>query len=148
MLMRIVMLLSLLLASVAQAGQPTYQCGKLPFFTARGADGAHVDLAISDDAIRAAPAWWPGRGEPPVSLQKVVSIATAWAAANRGRFDELRIREITLASVPCSGKEVPWYYRVGFDPVLDGEQLSTNAHFIAILMDGKVVVPRRFDGGS
>ena len=146
--MRLLLLLCVSMAAAAEAAPPPGSCGRGPLFTATEADGSHVDLVMSEDDVKSAPLWVPGRGEPPLSIDRLVGIAATWAATNHGRFDELRIRQITLRSMPCIGVNNEWYYQVDFDAVLGGERLAAYAHFIAVLMDGRVVVPRRVSGGS
>ena len=146
--MRTIPLLLLALLTTVQAHAESPRCAPSPTYSGRGANGGHADLIIPDSAARSAPPWTPGRGEPPISVEHVVTIASTWAAAHHAPFDELRISAITLNGLPCTGKDVPWYYRVDFDPVLKGEVLHSSLHFIAVLMDGSIIEPRRVESGS
>jgi hypothetical protein len=126
----------------------TAGCGAPVVFSSTLHDGSRVVLRIPQDALNDALGWQPGHGEPPISIGKAVSIATAWAAGHHDTYDELRVNEVTLDNVSCARGDGHWYYRVTFFPLLNGKVIYSGAYVIAILMDGKVIESHKVSAGS
>lgn len=65
-------------------------------------DGTEGGLVIPEDDIRQAASWSPGSGELPLAIGDAFEIAIAWARANYAHYDDVRIRQISLAEYGCS----------------------------------------------
>ena len=140
-------LLTTVCASIPACAQAPGGCGEPIVYSSTSQDGHRYEMSITQVALRDAPGWQPGQGEPPTSIGKAASIASTWADKHRGRFEELRINQMTLEDASCMYGDGHWYYRVDFFPVLSGKVMYTNGYFIAILMDGRVIESHKTSAG-
>jgi hypothetical protein len=141
-------LLSLALADAGYSGS-AFACGNEAVFGMTDESGNKTELILNDSAMEHSPKWVIGNGEPPLSVAKAVSIALAWAKKNYKRYDSVEIHEITLASDEgCSGRDIHWYYRVEFMPIIDGHRMFGAGDVAAVLMNGMVIGPTRTKKGS
>jgi len=123
-------------------------CGDSPIFTMTKEDGTKIGLVISESDLAGVQQWTPGKGEPPLSVSKAIDIALKWGKTEYTRFDELRIQGIDINSSSCGRGQGTWYYLISFTPVIDGNALFGSGYFVAVLMNGKVVAPRKLQDGS
>jgi hypothetical protein len=147
-IVRLTLLLSLSLLVVAPVRADAPVCESPALWSFPGLDGSRFELTIPGAAFQGAAAWRLGSGEPPLSIAKVVRIATSWAATHRGRFDELHLTEVSIHPVSCTLGVEYWYYAVKFYPVLDHKLLDDREHVIGILMDGRIFEPQKASAGS
>lgn len=135
-------------ASIPACAQSPGGCGDPIVYSSTSQDGLRYEMSITQPALRDAPSWQPGQGEPPISIGKAANIASTWADKNRGHFGELRINELTLEDASCMYGDGHWYYRVEFFPMVGGKSVYTSRYFIAILMDGRVIESHKAAPGS
>ena len=82
-----------------------------------------------------APAWEPGKGAPPLSIEKLLRIITQQASED-ARLHNAIIQKIELKPIRQYQAGQHWYYLVQLK-VFTGEHPSMQ--YIAVLMDGKVL---------
>ena len=119
-------------------------CYKRPVITTRLDDGTPVGILISGAQFKRAPMWSPEKGEPSLSIARVVEIANKWAKTKYQGFDSVRIRSIDLTEYGCPEAPKYWYYNVHFLPEKAGKPLYSG-HVAAVLLDGTVIGPTRVD---
>jgi hypothetical protein len=117
-------------------------CQDLPLMQLRLQDGTMVRIFALDEQINSTNVWDMGQsGDPPLPLSKALRIAQSWAAKNYHGFDSVRIGRISLNERRCGFSRGHWFYVFDFDPVKDGNLLLGTEHFVAVLMDGRVIPP-------
>lgn len=132
------LVLSVLLSSVAWG----MECQDLPLMQLRLQDGTVVQIFALDEQINGTKAWDMNEtSDPPLPLSKALRIAQNWAAKNYPGFDQIRIGRISLNERRCGFSRGRWFYVFDFDPVKDGKLQLGTEHFVAILMDGRVIPP-------
>jgi hypothetical protein len=134
---------SLALGTLGMLPTLVFACGDSPVMTTTRDDGTQIRLVISEDDIVAAPAWNPINGEPPLGLSQAYQVAMNWAKANYTRYDDVKVREISLTKYSCYTTADRWYYTFDLIPTLDGNDLFGTGNWVAVLMNGRVVAPTR-----
>jgi hypothetical protein len=114
----------------------------------RSADGTEVSLVISEEDISSTTPWNPEDGEPPLGLSNAYALAMLWAKPHYAAYDDVEIHRAVLAKFRCrSGGATRltdhWYYVFDLALVRDGRLTLEVGHWIAVLMDGRVVTPTR-----
>ena len=132
---------SLALLALTVCGSALADCGGYPVITTTKEDGTRVGVIVTDAQFKKSPAWSPGKGEPPLSISRVVEIAQKWAASQFKRYDSVQIQGINLSEYGCPSTTKHWYYVVHFAPVIDGNRVFSGGQFAVILMDGTIVGP-------
>jgi hypothetical protein len=66
-----------------------------------------------------------------------------WAKANYTRYDDVKVREISLTKYSCYTSADRWYYTFDLIPMVDGNELFGTGNWVAVLMNGRVVAPTR-----
>jgi hypothetical protein len=130
---------TILLSSFASAYAA---CLGHPVVTTQLDDGSKVGIVVKEAQFKKAPAWAPSKGEPPLSISKVVIAAEKWAKTEYASYDSARIHSVDLTEFGCNDDPRYWYYLVHFLPMKNG-QPSFGGHFIAVLLDGTVIGPTR-----
>ena len=107
----------------------------------RNNDGTVVGLVVTPAQFARAPTWKPGKGEPPLSISRVVEVARAWGKTQFKGYDSFEVRSISLNQSGCTPGETYWYYLVVFTPVSAGKPAHGNGQFAGVLLDGTVIGP-------
>jgi hypothetical protein len=128
-------------ASIGAAAQDR-GCGKRPVITTKLEDGTSIGVLVSEAQHKKAPAWSPGRGEPPISIARVADIAEKWAKVKYRDYDSVKIQSINLSEYGCYGEPKYWHYIVHFIPVKNG-QPQFGGYFAVVLLDGTLIEPTR-----
>ncbi len=132
-------LLVSLTAVLSGFSNPVSACGKFPVMSGTKEDGTRVELILDSDQIKKTPAWSPGQGEPPFSVQRAVEVGITWANDHYKRFDSVEVSQISLRPFGCSTERNHWYYVIDFTPVMDGSRMHSSFYWAAVLFDGTVV---------
>lgn len=120
-------------------------CGDSPVMSTRKDNGKRIGLFISVIQIESAPEWKPGDGGvPPLSVTDAHDIVRNWAKLHYSRYDNVRVREISLRPYTCAHVSERWYYLFDLNPVIDGNELWGAGNWAAVLMDGSVVGTREY----
>jgi len=117
-----------LLASMAAAAQ----AARLPAEVVENLDQYRIVLYLSEDQIDAIPAWQPGKGKPPMSLEAAVNRTLEWIGTS-DLLKDARIHELKYKPVHNYESRNRWYYLVEL------RMQGTKKRFLAILPDGQVV---------
>lgn len=108
------------------------RAAQLPVEVVETLDQNRLVVYLSEAQIDAIPAWQPGAGQPPMSLQAAVARALEWIR-DRDLYTDARIYELKFKPVHNYEALNRWYYLV--DLRLPGGR----RHFIAVLPNGDVV---------
>jgi hypothetical protein len=108
------------------------QASSLPTEVVENLDDYRIVLYLSETQINAIPAWQPGEGAPPMSLDAAVSRTLAWIGENE-LLKNAQIHELKFKPVHNFESLNRWYYLV--------ELHTDNARrrFLAVLPGGEVV---------
>ena len=134
-----VFLLSILFAGDAWA------CRDRPIFSSTDANGRTLGLFLADADFANVPEWAPGNGEPPLSISRAVENAISWGSSKYSRYDGIRVSGLELAWSRCTLGATHWYYRITLTPMMDGNSVRDSGAWVAVLFDGRVVVPVEVD---
>ena len=115
-----------------------------PVMSTRKDNGKEIGLFISLQQIKATQKWSPSSGEPPLSISKAYLIAKEWARNHFTRYDDARVKEITLREYRCSLVSNHWYYFFEINPVIEGNELYGSGNWLAVLMDGTTIGTREY----
>jgi hypothetical protein len=118
-------LLAGLTAGIAQAAS-------LPAEVVENLDQYRIVLYLNDTQIDSIPAWRPGEGGPPMSLEAAVDSTLEWVGANE-LYRDASIYELKYKPVHNYEALNRWYYLVELR-MQDGRK-----RFLAVLPDGTVV---------
>ena len=116
-------------------------CGDSPVLSTRKDDGTEIGLFLPESKMQSTSKWTPELGEPPLSPSEAYRIAIDWARLKYTRYDDVRVREISLTRYRCSNIDDRWYYLMDLEPVIDGNSVWGPGNWVAVLMDGTVVAP-------
>ena len=110
-------------------------------------DGNEKVWVVTDQRIKAAPAWDGLTNEPPVSPSKAANIAAAYIAKQQGlKQSDLRPLKISLDSLMVSPNISYWVYKIHLFIDTHGAPSATSGDqdpmMVVILMDGSVVEPK------
>ena len=136
--------IAVLLAGVSTDAGAAKGCGGRPVVTTKLDDGTVIAIVVTEAQFKKAPSWAPGKGEPPISIPKVVDLAEKWAKIQYKSYDSARIHSIDLIEFGCNEEPRYWYYRVSYLPMRDGRIIS-GGDFVAILLDGTTIGPTKVD---
>ena len=118
------------------------ECTKRVVVSEKGDDGVTTGIVISSAQFKQAPKWFPGEGDPPLSISRAIEIADQWGQAAYRNFDSVQIDSVGLDQYGCPGDTKYWYYLVRFRTIKDGTPFF-GGNFVAILFDGKLISPGR-----
>ncbi len=113
------------------------------YLTGRGtADGRMFEYKIEPAALKDAPAWMPGKTDPPLSVPKAIAIAKQTALADYSRFKEFHPGQIELMPIGSRAAENQWFYVISLYPVVEKLTAYDSDITVVILMNGFVVKPK------
>lgn len=118
-------LLTLLAAGVTRAAS-------LPAEVVENLDQYRIVLSLDEAQIRAIPAWRPGEGKPPMSLEAAVTRTLEWIGS-KALLKDAQIYELKYKPVHNHETLDRWYYLVELR-MQDGMK-----RFLAVLPNGQVV---------
>ncbi len=104
-------------------------------------DGTKHSLYLSMEEMQVTPSWGSTAVEPSVNISVAATKAIDWAMATHTRFDKFEVRDIEFTRYICSTNH-KWFYIVNLTPYIDGRSLHALGFFVAVLLDGKIVVPK------
>jgi hypothetical protein len=122
---------STLLLLTALAGGVT-QAASLPAEVVENLDQYRIVLSLDEAQIRAIPAWRPGEGKPPMSLDAAVTRTLEWINSKE-LLKDAQIYELKYKPVHNHETLDRWYFLVELR-MQDGMK-----RFLAVLPDGQVV---------
>lgn len=108
------------------------QASALPAEVVENLDESRIVLYLSEPQIEAMPAWRPGEGKPPMSLEEAVNRTLAWTG-ERDLYKDASIYELKYKPVHNYEALDRWYYLVELR--LPGGR----KHFLAVLPGGAVI---------
>jgi hypothetical protein len=108
------------------------QAASLPSEVVENLDQYRIVLSIGDERIKAMPAWRPGEGKPPMSLEAAVARTLEWIES-KALLKDATIYELKYKPVHNYETLDRWYYLVELR-MRDGMK-----RFLAVLPDGQVV---------
>lgn len=100
---------------------------------------------VPRDRFESLPRWTPSSGVPPLPISRAIEIATGWIKARNPKIDGFEVSTITLAVSHSWTDDQPndrWYYKIEFNPVVNGKMLYGGQYTAVVLFDGTVVEPR------
>ena len=121
-----------------------YACGDHPVMSTRKNDGTQIGLFISQQQIESTQKWSPQDGEPPLGISAAYRIIKEWAETEYIRYDEVKIKEISLKPYGCSLVSSRWYYVIDLNPIIEGNELWGSGNWVAVLMDGTIIGTRKY----
>lgn len=98
-------------------------------------DNSRVIIYINTSDITDTPAWNLAAGEPPLTIQALSQIIRTRIAQDDTLKDAV-VDRIELKRIQHHEAQQRWYYLVEMKTLTDGRTLK---HYLAVLMDGKVV---------
>ena len=122
---------STLFLLAALAGGVT-QAASLPAEVVENLDQYRIVLSLDEAQIRAIPAWRPGEGKPPMSLDAAVTRTLEWINSKE-LLKDAQIYELKYKPVHNHETLDRWYFLVELR-MQDGMK-----RFLAVLPDGQVV---------
>ena len=112
--------------------------GKLPVVLLEHLDNEVLALSIDEAELARLPAWQPGQGPVPLTIDQVVTSVRNWALRLHPDYDDLRFLEILLKPIESPRYGTRWHYLVVIQGLKDGEVISRK-HFLAVLFDGQII---------
>ena len=110
--------------------------GEATFFNE---DSQRVTLRVEESHIKGSPAWTPGQSDVPLSPNAAYVAALAYITKTKPGIRGLKLDEILLKPVSCTGKNSA-YYSVSW--VVNPEPGVFKGYVkLAVLLDGKVLAP-------
>jgi hypothetical protein len=110
----------------------TAQASSLPTEVIEVMDQHRIALYLNESQINGIPAWRPGEGKPPMSLEDAVGRALEWMARDPS-LANAQVYELKYKPVHHYEKLNRWYYLVEL------RQKAGKKRFLAVLPDGEVV---------
>jgi hypothetical protein len=110
------------------------------------ADGKNYDFVVSEIALQKTPEWFPEKQDPPFTIPQAIAAAKKAALADHPKFDDLVTSSVEIRRVGAFRSKNRWFYRVEFNPVIEGQTFFGNDITVVLLMDGTVVKPREKSG--
>jgi hypothetical protein len=123
---------------------PTYGQGldEVPLFKAQN-EGKVIDYSISSGRAKKLQKWDPIKQVVPLQIHEAVAKALAWIKKRNPKIDSFVPSRIELGKVSYGEFNGLWYYTVGFDGVVGGEQMHSWGLQAVVLMDGSIVEPQQ-----
>ena len=107
-------------------------------------NGTKIGLFISQEQIEKTQEWSPENGEPPLSVSAAYQAAISYGRKKYTRYDDVKVREISIKKYGCSLVSNRWYYVIDLTPIIDGNVVFSRGAWVAVLMDGSVIGPRKY----
>jgi TonB family protein len=93
-------------------------------------------------AVALAP-WSPTASPVPLSIGDAAQKGEAWLRQRNQDIKAFEIANVNLSRMQPTLMPDRWYYRLGFDPIVEGRRLVGGGKYVAVvLLDGTVVEPR------
>lgn len=105
---------------------------ELPAEVVENLDQYRIVLYLSETQIDAIPAWQPGEGKPPMSLEAAVNRTLEWIEAS-DLLKDAHIHELKYKPVHNFESRNRWYYLVEL------RMQGGKKRFLAVLPDGQVI---------
>lgn len=118
--------------------------GEYPIISTTLEDGTKIGLFISQEQVEKTKKWNPENGEPPLSVSAAYKAAIAYARKKYTRYDEVKLREVSISRYGCSLVSDRWYYVFDLTPIIDGNTVFIKGAWVAVLMDGTVIGARKY----
>lgn len=98
-------------------------------------DDTKIVMYVNASDVEATPDWSPAKGEPPLTIAKLIKDVEQWVA-NNPRYKNQTIKEIELKQFSFDGANHHWYYLVQLrGPSID----QKDTHYLGVLMNGKII---------
>lgn len=93
-------------------------------------------------AVALAP-WNPTASPVPLSIGDAAQTGEAWLRQRNQEFKAFEITNVNLSRMQPTLMPDRWFYRLDFDPIVEGRRLVGGGKYVAVvLLDGTVVEPR------
>lgn len=110
-------------------------CARTTVLSTTDDSGNRVGLVVAAEDLAASPAWQPGQGPAPLSLESALEIAVKANSGSRATSPE----NISLSSHTCNRSSRYWFYIFTFEEPTTDPSVAPNSSTIGVLMSGKVV---------
>ena len=123
---------------------PAYGQGRdeVPLFKAENG-GKVIDYSISQERAKKLQKWDPTQTDVPLQVHEAVVKAQGWIKKRNPKIDSFVTSRIELGRVSYGQFYGLWYYMIGFDGVVGGEQMHSWGLQAVVLMDGSIVEPQQ-----
>lgn len=118
-------------------------CDKIPVMHTEK-NSIKYGLFITQQQILKAPKWSPESAEPPVSISKAFNIAKSKSKKIFPRYDVVNIKSISIHQYACDSINGYWYYQIQLIPVIEENEVAGASNWVAVLMDGTLITPRKY----
>ena len=125
---------------------PILACGgaEYPVMSTSMDDGTKIGLFILQEQIEKTQEWSPENGEPPLSISAAYQAAISYGRKKYTRYDDVKVREISIKKYGCSLVSNRWYYVIDLTPIIDGNVVFSRGAWVAVLMDSSVIGSRKY----
>lgn len=96
---------------------------------------ARIIVYIQQSDMDEAPAWHPGEGAPPLTIEALVRAIQKWTAGDPA-LAKATIRKIELKPIRLKNNQGRWYYLAQLSVDTEGQP---SMHYVAVLMNGKIL---------
>ncbi|HEC18751.1 MAG TPA: hypothetical protein ENI97_05350 [Gammaproteobacteria bacterium] len=97
-------------------------------------DEGKIVMYVAESDIEQSPAWLPGEGAPPLSIENLIKAIEKYRAG-MPRLAEDTVHEIALKPIWHHEKQHRWYYLVQ----MKSAEGHGHRHYLAVLMSGKII---------
>ncbi|MBT3378888.1 MAG: hypothetical protein HN742_18305 [Lentisphaerae bacterium] len=130
-------------AAVAQLLQ--YDPSRQILLTVIDAGNGPTSYVVATAAVRATPRW-DGKGAPPLSVERAVSLAWQALRKRKRKTGQLVLQSIALSRITSGLVPDRWYYVASFQQdlmALQDQDEWPRMELVYLLMDGSTVEPKK-----
>jgi hypothetical protein len=111
----------------------------------QGQEGATFRFTVAAVRLMQTPAWSPGKGPPPVSLDQALAIAQRWLSTANPKLVPPSPHDFHLSYVASyldGSREGRWFWSIAFHASSSEYAAHSAPRDAYVLMDGSIVEPR------